>query len=152
MRLNEVHNTKLDQWIKERHYLGSVPAGAVLRLEFLNDDNERIGAMMWGRPSARNIDQAEILQLTRMYFIDDTEPCVESKALAMARKYISKHKPKIKGLITYASTQERHKGTIYRADNWFEIGCTKNSASGWETRSGRTNRDLSDKIKFARTP
>lgn len=153
MRLNIVHSTEIDQWIKERHYLQSVPAGAVIRMEFIDDKTQkRVGAMMWGRPTARKINQTSILQLSRCYFIPDTEPFIESRGLAMARKYIRKHYPQIKGLITYASTAEHHKGTIYIADNWFLIGESKASPSGWETRDGRTNRDLSVKLKFARTP
>lgn len=46
---------------------------------------------MWGHPTSRKLDQQHLLQLTRMYFVDDTEPYAESKALAMARKYIRKH-------------------------------------------------------------
>ena len=151
MTIQDVHSTDLDKWIAERHYLHSVPAGAVLRLEFLAD-GERIGGMLWGRPSARKLDQRTLLQLTRMYFVDDTEHCIESKALAMARKYIRKHLPQIKGLITYASTGAGHEGIIYQADGWFPLGRTKAGGKGWENRDGRTLRDSSEKIRFARTP
>ena len=54
------------------------------------------GAMMWGRPTSPKVDQENIMELTRMYFVDETEHCIESKALAMARKYIRKHYPKNK--------------------------------------------------------
>lgn len=152
LRLIQLHNTEIDKWIKERHYLHSTPAGAVLRLEFVDDNGHRIGAMMWGRPVSPKVDQKHTLELTRMYFVDDTEHCAESKALAMARKYIRKHYPEIKGLIAYSSTAERHKGTIYIADGWFKVSETKSANGSWENRSGRKNRDLSIKIKFARTP
>ena len=152
MQLKQLHSTELDRWIKERHYLRSTPAGAVLRLEFIDDDGRRIGAMMWGRPVSPKIDQIHTLELTRMYFVDDTEPCVESKALAMARRHIRKYYPQIKGLIAYSSTAEHHKGTIYIADGWFKISETKSASGSWENRDGRKNRDLSTKLKFARTP
>ena len=151
MILRELHTTEIDCWIKEHHYLHSTPAGAVLRLEFLNDQNQRVGGMMWGRPTSRKLDQQHLLQLTRMYFVDDTEPYAESKALAMARKYIRKHLPRVKGLITNASTGEHHEGTVYVADGWFEIQRTKGGGD-WESRAGRKNRDMSGKIKFARSP
>lgn len=151
MELRQVHTTELDRWIAERHYLHSTPAGAVLRLEFC-DNSERIGAMMWGRPVSSKVDQVHTLELTRMYFVDDTEHCVESKALAMARKFIRKHYPHITGLIAYSSTAEGHKGTIYLADNWFKISETKSPRASWTNRPGRTDRDLSVKLKFGRTP
>ncbi len=150
--LQEVHSTELDKWIVEHHYLHSTPAGAVLRLEFLDDNRQRIGAMMWGRPNSPKIDQKHMLELTRMVFIDDTPHCTESHALSMARKYIRKHKPQIIGILAYSSTAEKHKGTIYLADGWFKVSETKSENGSWENRPGRTNRDLSTKLKFARTP
>lgn len=150
--LREVHTTEIDRWIRENHYLHSTPAGAVLRLEFLDDSQRRIGAMMWCRPTSPKIDQQHILELSRMHFIDDTDRFVESRALSMARKYIRKHYPQITGVIAYSSTAEKHKGTIYLADNWFKISETKSKNGSWESRPGRTDRDLSTKYKFGRSP
>lgn len=132
--------------------MASTPAGAVIRMEFLDDAGRRIGAMMWGRPVSPKVDQKHTLELTRMYFVDDTEHCVESKALAMARKHIRKHYPHIRGLIAYCSTAEQHEGTIYQADGWFLISKSESPKGSWENRPGRTNRDLSQKLKFARSP
>lgn len=152
MTLCQVHTTELDCWIKERHYLRSTPAGAVIRMEFLDDAGVRIGAMLWGRPISPKVDQKHILELTRMYFLEGTQHCIESRALSMARKYIRKHYPEIQGLIAYSSTAEQHRGTIYSADGWFKVGESKSRNGSWESRPGRTNRDLSTKLKFARTP
>ena len=99
---------------------------------------------------SRKIDQNAILELTRMCFIDDTPPFVESKCLGMARKYIRKHYGTVKGLIAYSSTGAGHEGIIYKADNWYALG---GSAGGnWENRGNRTNRDLSQKIRWTRSP
>jgi len=116
MRLEVCHSVEVDKWIAERHYLKSTPAGAKLRLWVKDEDGNIIGAMMWGRPTARIYDQERILELTRFFMIDDTEPFAESKALAMARKLIRKRLPQVKGLISYSSVGEGHKGTIYEAD------------------------------------
>jgi len=87
-----------------------------------------------------------------MCFVDDTESYIESKALAAARKYIRKHYPHIKGLIAYSSTEMQHEGTIYKADGWFKVSESKSRGGSWENRPNRTNRDLSTKIVFVRTP
>ncbi|WP_449583067.1 Mom family adenine methylcarbamoylation protein [Paenibacillus oceani] len=152
MKLELCTTTELDKWIAERHYLQSSPAGARLRLWVLDDGGRRIGAMMWGRPTARSLDRENILELTRMYLIDDTEGFAESKALAMARKHIRKNYPKIKGLLAYSSTGEGHEGKIYEADNWFPLGLTKKRSSGWTSRDARLDRDLSQKIRWVRSP
>lgn len=152
MRLNVVHSTELDRWITEHHYLHSTPAGAVIRMKFLSEDGRRLGAMMWGRPVAPQADQAQLLELTRMYFVEDTEHCAESRALSMARKYIRKHYPQIKGLIAYSSLGEGHTGTVYLADGWFVVSRTRARSRGWTSREGRNDRDLSPKLKFVRSP
>ena len=148
MILKEVHSKELDRWIAAHHYLGNTPAGAVLRLEFW-DGRKRIGAMMWGRNTSPKQDQRNMLCLTRMYFVDDTEKNTESRALAMARKYIRKHLPVIKGIVAYSSTGQGHEGIIYQADGWFEVS---RSRGGKDYRENRSNIDTSQKIKWCRTP
>lgn len=152
LRLEVSRSTEIDRWIAERHYLKSVPAGARLRLWVIDDVGNRIGAMMWGRPTARSLDQHKILELTRLYMVDDTTHCAESRALSMARKHIRKHLPEIKGLIAYSSIGVGHEGTIYSADGWFAIGKTRKRKAGWTSRVGREDRDLSQKIKWVRSP
>lgn len=143
-------DTSIDKWICEHHYLHSTPAGAVLRLCFENSEGKLIGGMMWGRPVSRKIDQYGIMELTRMCFIDDTEPYIESKCLGMARKYIRKYYPQIKGLIAYSSTGAGHEGIIYKADNWYALGGSK--GGNWENRENRINRDISQKVRWTRSP
>ena len=150
VRLRVLHDVSVDHWIKERHYLQSTPPGAILRMCFEDGTNRLLGCMLWGHPTARKLDQEHILELTRMCFIDDTPPCIESKCLAMARRYIRKHCPVIKGLIAYSSSGAGHEGTIYKADNWYALGTSKGAS--WQTRTGRTDRDLSQKTRWTRSP
>lgn len=150
IRLYEEHDTTVDKWIIEHHYLHSVPAGAIIRLCFKDNSERVVGCMMWGRPSSRKLDQVEILELTRMCFLDDTEQFIESKCLGMARKHIRKHYSRVKGLIAYSSTGQGHEGIIYMADNWYQLGGSKGGS--WENRENRVNRDLSLKIRWTRSP
>ena len=151
MRLVKTHSKELDEWIKEHHYLKSARVVAKLRLWIIDDDGKIIGAMMWGQPTARVLDKESLLELTRMCFIDDTEPFVESRSLAMARKMIRKYMPKIKGLIAYSSTGQGHSGIVYQADNWFEFGRTKGES--WKRKNRkREDKDISPKIRWLRSP
>lgn len=114
------HSREIDEWIRQHHYLGTVPAGAVLRMRFIDDaTGETVGGMLWGRNPSPKQDQYNQLCLTRMYFVDNTERYIESHALSMARKYIRKHMPKIKGVVAYSSTGACHEGIVYQADGWF---------------------------------
>jgi hypothetical protein len=148
LRLEICHTKAVDKYIIEHHYLHSAPAGAKLRLWVKDDDNNTIGAMMWGRPTARTYDPIRILELTRMHMLDDVGEFVESKALGMARKLIRTQLPQVKGLIAYSSTGEAHKGTIYLADGWFAVGRTV--AKAWN-KLGRKNVDVSKKIRYVRS-
>lgn len=150
MKYEISHSTDIDNWIAERHYLQSTPAGAVIRMWFLDNSGNRIGAMLWGRNPSPKQNQYNQLCLTRMYFINDTEPYVESKALSMARKYIRRSYPKIKGLVAYSSTGQGHEGIVYQADGWFEVSRTRVGAR--DLRKNRKNIDCSSKIKWCRTP
>lgn len=174
MELFISHTTATDNWIKQHHYLHSTPAGARVRMEFyipysdayqfvketgvslsdldMRDGKYLVGAMMWGRPTSRKIDQKAILELTRCCFLDFMPKNTESKGLAKARAWIRKHLPDVKGLIAYSSTAESHQGTIYLADGWFKVSESESPHASWETRGGRKNRDLSVKYKFARSP
>lgn len=152
MKVELSRSTELDRWLAERHYLKSTPPGAQLRLWILDNAGARIGAMMWGRPTARSLDQSTLLELTRMYLVDETEPNAESRALSLARKHIRKHLPSIKGLISYSSSGQGHEGTIYRADGWFPVGQTRRRKDGWSSRAERAELDLSPKTRWVRSP
>lgn len=148
MNLIISHSTDTDRWLREHHYLRSTPAGAVIRMEF-RDNNRLIGAMMWGRNTSPRQDQKNVLCLTRMCFLDDAPKNTESRALAMARKHIRKHYPEIKGLVAYSSIGQGHEGIVYQADNWFEVS---RSRATKDCREGRRNQDTSAKIKWVRSP
>ena len=148
MTLMISHSTDTDCWLQEHHYLHSTPAGAVIRMEFV-DSGQLVGAMMWGRNTSPKQDQKNILCLTRMCFVDDAPKNTESRALAMARRYIRKHHPEIKGLVAYSSTGQGHEGVVYQADGWFEVSRSRASK---DCREGRRNLDTSAKIKWVRSP
>lgn len=148
MQLTISHSTDTDRWLQEHHYLHSTPAGAVIRMEF-SDGDQLVGAMMWGRNTSPKQDQRNVLCLTRMCFLDDAPKNTESRALAMARKYIRKHCPEIKGLVAYSSVGQGHEGIVYQADGWFEVSHSRNSKN---YREGRRNLDTSAKIKWVRSP
>ncbi len=160
MWLSPTNKEDIDYWVAERHYLKSRGScAASIRMWFLDgskeqfvDDTKKMGAMLWTIPSAPAFDNQTLLELKRMYFIDDTEANIESKALAMARRYIRNNYPKIKGLIAYSSTGQGHDGGIYKADNWFSIGIRKGSTWTRKSRPNRADRDTSDKILWVRSP
>ncbi len=140
------------EWIAELHYLRSKPSGFVHVLEFV-EGRELIGAMILGRPSSRGLDADLVLELNRLYFIDDTTAYVESQALAMMRKHVRTWLNGIRLLISYSDPQQGHEGTIYRADGWAPFGMsTHKSGYGWASRPNRKADPVTPKQRWVRTP
>jgi hypothetical protein len=142
----------LKDWIAANHYLQSCPPGFVQMLEFI-EGKERIGGMLIGRPAAKTYDPNHILQVHRVWFIDETERCAESKALGLMRKHIRVWLPQIRLLLSYSDPSAGHVGTIYKADGWAFLGLTDEAwGYGWESRKGRRDQKVSRKMRWVRTP
>ncbi len=140
------------EWIAELHYLKSKPPGFVHVLEF-TEGRELIGAMIIGRPSTRAYDPGKILELNRVYFIQETAPNVESQGLAMMRKHVRVWLPGVRLLISYSDPSQGHKGSIYAADGWAPFGMTTHkSGYGWKSRPGRKDDPVTPKQRWVRTP
>jgi hypothetical protein len=141
---------ELRAWISARHYLRSVPPGQLFILEF-SIHRARCGAMLWGRPASRTLDPARTLQLHRMVFLEDAPKLTESHALAMARRYIRVHHPRVNLVITYCDPAEAHHGTIFLADGWAYLGHTRKHAGyGW--RRAKPTGPIPPKTRWIRTP
>ena len=135
--------------IEQNHYLGYAPCGCKFCLGVFCDA-ELMGVMIFGRPIARLEDQTNTLELTRMFLYDSPKNS-ESRALGLAEKWIKKNRTESR-LIAYSDTAQGHKGTIYKAANWKEVGTvryTKDSV-GWGNRPNRRGLIGGNKIKFER--
>jgi len=128
------------------HYLGYAPPGARVCLGVWHGDR-LVGVLMFGRPAARLEDQERTLELTRMVLLDECPRNSESRALALAARWIRRYMPEIRRLITYADPAKGHHGTVYLAAGWRLVGRT--SGGRW-SRSGRPRRDAAPgpKLKF----
>lgn len=139
-------------WIKERHYTKRTPPWVVLALEF-QVSAQVVGAMILGRTSARKIDQSKILELTKMYFVDEMPVNTESRGLAMMRKYVRIWLPNIRLLVAYSDPSVGHEGKVYEADGWAQFGQTgKKTGHGWKSRPNRNEDPVTSKLRWVRTP
>jgi hypothetical protein len=112
-----------------------------------------IGGLLLGRPGARQYDSDRILEVTRLFFVDETPLHVESKGLALMRKHARVWLPQIRLLIAYSDPDQGHEGTIYAADGWAPFGMTDGAwGYGWNSRAGRRSGRVSKKQRWVRTP
>lgn len=133
--------------------LFAVLPGRVVHLYEFIDGRRLVGGMLLGRPSAKSYDPDLILQLHRMFFVDETEHCIESHALSIMRRRVRVWLPNIRGLLSYSDPTEGHEGTVYEADGWCPLGLTDEKwGHGWNSRKGRKDQKASRKMRWFRTP
>jgi hypothetical protein len=136
-RAQPSESREIAAWIKAHHYTKRTPPGYVVALEFL-DGRKRIGAMLLGRPGPRKLDADRVLELTRMYFVDEAPTNTESRALAMMRKFVRTWLPNVRLLLAYSDPAAGHTGGVYEADGWAPFGTTGHRKGyGWRSRPSR---------------
>lgn len=134
------------------HYLKSCPPGFIQVLEF-TEGKELVGAMLLGCPASKVYDADTILQLHRMYFIDEAPKNTESQGLGMMRKHVRVWLPQIRLMLSYSDPTEGHKGIVYEADGWAKFGMTAEVwGYGWKSQEGRRDVKCSKKQRWVRTP
>lgn len=102
----------------------------------------------WSNPLARMLPQQEWLELRRMAIADDAPKNTASRFLAWMIRDIRKRFCDVEKLISYQDTAV-HKGTIYSASGWINIGVTNKDGS-WDrpNRSRVVAQAMSPKIRW----
>ncbi len=117
------------------------------------EGRELIGAMLLGRPAAKAYNPDLIMELSRVFFVDEAPKNTESQALSIMRRHVRTWMPGIRLLVAYSDPAQGHMGTIYAADGWAPFGMTgKHYGYGWKNREGRRDEQLSSKQRWVRTP
>lgn len=115
--------------------LPTPPPGFRLAFTMLAPNLAPVAVATWGRPVARLEDQETTLELTRQAHSPNCPKNTGTYFLGQMRHYIREHLPQIKRLISYQDA-DRHRGTIYKADNWHCV-YEKRREHSWKSRPGR---------------
>jgi len=140
----EVHDTRPDQWLEQNHALGAAPDPPTTH-RFLITGGMRhgvVGAAMWGRPTARGDNQTH-RELRRFWTADRTPKNTESYTLAQMMDTMLEEADVLVSFCRIGS----HRGTIYRATNWTNMGLSVPSST-WESRDGRRMQSGGAKWRF----
>jgi hypothetical protein len=81
-----------------------------------------VGAQVHKGISPLVTSQDEVFELTRLWVSDELGKNTESWFISQSFKYLKRHYPNIKTLISYSDTEQQHLGTIYQATNWIYQG------------------------------
>ena len=121
------------------HYSKAVPYCSVGYSVF-NDNNVWCGVVLFNRGNINggkpyNCNIGEFAELIRVAL--NGKQSKTSKAVALAVKLFKKDNPLCKILVSYADTEQDHKGTIYLAMNWFYEGEIKPTRPKFKDKNGK---------------
>ena len=93
-------------------------------------NDKLIGCLIYGYPVGRSaaksisddIENDNILELTRLYIDDGYGSNIESYSLSQSFKWLKSNDENIKVLLSYADNGQEHLGKIYQATNWIYQG------------------------------
>lgn len=129
--------------IKRLHYSGKVVQNSSLHLGvFL--DGKCGGAMSFGSSIdkrkmlglVKDTGWNEFIELNRMAFADWLPRFGESRCIGVAIRYIKKHYPQIKWIVSFSDGTQCGDGTIYRASGFYLTMIKQNSDCMMTERSG----------------
>lgn len=93
-----------------------------------NDANEFCGVVLYGVGANNNLGEpyglrkGQVAELVRVALNGKQSTTV--KVLSISRKLFKNDNPTVRLLVSFADSEQYHKGTIYQADNWFYVGDT----------------------------
>lgn len=108
-----------------QHYLRKWPGVCMLTLGLWRDD-ALLGVIVYALPPRETARRygGVTWELARLW-IDDAVPTnAETYLIAAGTRYIRRHRPEVRALVSYADPSAGHNGTIYRAAGWQSDGRT----------------------------
>lgn len=109
------------------HYSKTNPPNA-FGYSVFNEKKEFCGVVLYGVGANNNLGgpynlvKGQVAELVRVALNGKQSTTV--KVLSLSRKLFKKHNPTVKMLVSFADSEQDHKGIIYQADNWFYVGDT----------------------------
>ena len=109
----------------DAHYLHKWPGVTVLTLGLCRDD-VAVGVVVFALPPRETAKRygGETWELARLWVHDDEPRNTESWFLSRVVRYVRRHHPSVRVLVSYADPSVGHVGTVYRAANWRADGRT----------------------------
>lgn len=112
--------------VERWHYSTSMPAGKLARFGVW-EGGRFVGAVVFGRGSTPKIgafaglsDQREVCELVRVAL--DRHAAPTTQAVAAAIRQLRSTSPGLRLVVSYADSEQGHRGVIYQAGNWTYTG------------------------------
>ena len=112
------------------HYSQCLPAGKTVKIGVW-ENGSFIGCVIFSRGANASLGkpygftQLESCELTRVALDKHSTPV--TRIVSIALKFLKRHNPGIKLVISFADTEQGHHGGIYQGGNWIYSGMTKSA-------------------------
>lgn len=113
--------------VEHWHYSRSMPAGKTVKVGVWEDD-KFIGVVIFSRGANCDLgkpygcSQIESCELTRIALKSHKTPVTRIASIAL--KFLKKHDPGIRLIISFADPEQGHHGGIYQGGGWVYVGKT----------------------------
>ena len=132
------------------HYSHSIPAGKLVKIGVWEFE-EFIGCIIYSRGASPylldrfEISQTEGCELTRVALKPHATPV--SRMLSISFKFLKKHCPGLRLVVSFADPEEGHVGGIYKATNWVYTGQSNSTVENYVDGRWQHVRNSYHKIK-----
>lgn len=111
--------------VENWHYSERMPGADSVKVGAW-ENGKFIGCVLFGRGAAMHIgkpfqlENTEVCELVRVALTAHATPV--SKIIAIALRFLKRHAPKIRLVVSFADSSQGHHGGIYQAGNWIFLG------------------------------
>ncbi len=130
LELKEINHATAQSAINKWHYLAGTGFLASYRFGVFYGGYNK-GVITYGIPNAANLKgvytqdtQHEYMELTRLALAPELPKNSASRVIGVSLRLLKQREPNLKGVVTYADTEQGHEGTIYKATNFEHRGLT----------------------------
>lgn len=127
MRLEKASHKAIVYSCRNYHY-SKVNPNSSFGYSVFNNEGKFCGVVLYGVGANNNIGspyglvKGQIAELVRVAL--NGMQSKTTNVLSKSRLLFKRDNPTVKMLISFADTEQNHKGIIYQADNWFYVGDT----------------------------
>lgn len=116
------------------HYAASMPVPPLVKIGVW-ENAEFVGVVVFSRGASSNLmkpyglGQDEGCELTRVALKGHETPV--SRILSIAIKFLKRHSPRLRLIVSFSDPHQGHHGGIYQAGNWIYTGQTSPGIEYW---------------------
>ena len=153
LEISPCNLARVRRFIETNHYSHSINGVKISYCFQVEFNGELVGGIIFGALSTtawkRFADsEKKVLELRRFVLLDEAGHNSESRVVGWALRWIRKHVPQIKIIVSYADPAHGHSGTIYRASNFKYCGVSAPDKGFYDPENGKIYHSRALRTKY----